>query len=292
MNDSSIEEIVFSYLDQNVLIKLGFKALGNPEFAIRLTSQVENGTLRVVVSTWHLIETANTSKVENAVRLADFIDSLRPAWLLEKYDITRCEVQEDFFRFAKVDHAAQPRIGTRSAAIAAVNRAKDHPKFDIPSRRFVQQWIKHPEQLDALKKQYENGVKALTWIRQAVKEGRITNDVRKQVNRIFLKEHVPSLTPSGLQLPRDLLAEYIERADVSQIPTIVIESAISEHEWKGQGGADRNTQIDKFHLIGALPYVDEIVSEDEFFHLAYPVALKTGYVRAKLLRFDDLLRRF
>ena len=36
--------------------------------------------------------------------------------------------------------------------------------------------------------------------------------------------------------------------------------------------ADRNTLIDKFHLIAALPYVDEIVSDDDFFHKIYPVA--------------------
>lgn len=34
--------------------------------------------------------------------------------------------------------------------------------------------------------------------------------------------------------------------------------------------------IDKFHLIVALPYVDEIVSDDDFFHKIYPVAQKAG----------------
>ena len=48
--------------------------------------------------------------------------------------------------------------------------------------------------------------------------------------------------------------------------------------------ADRNTLIDKFHLITALPYVDEIVSDDHFFHKICPVAQKAGYVRSAHVR--------
>jgi len=107
-----------------------------------------------------------------------------------------------------------------------------------------------------------------------------------------LKEHVPKFTPVGLEIPREMVAEYIERANVDSIPTLVIETAISDHEWTAQGGADRNTQIDKFHLISALPYVDEIVSDDDFFHKIYPVAEKTGYVRAKILSLAEFLKRF
>lgn len=50
--------------------------------------------------------------------------------------------------------------------------------------------------------------------------------------------------------------------------------------------------IDKFHLIGALPYVDEIVSDDAFFHRLYPVAQESGHVRAKVIKFEEFLKRF
>src|SRR5260370_7698196 len=122
-----------TYLDQNALIHLGFKALGNSALRAKIDAAVESGALTVVVSSWHLIETANTTKLENAVKLADFIDSLKPAWLLERYDIQKVEVSEDFFRFAKVDHPNQPRVTTRPAPIAALNKPKDDPKFNIPS---------------------------------------------------------------------------------------------------------------------------------------------------------------
>ena len=283
---------MLTYLDQNALIKLGFKALGSEEFRAKIDAAIESGSLTVVVSSWHLVETANTTKLENALKLADFIDSLKPKWLLEKYDLTRLEVHEDFFRFAKLDYEAQERVGTRSAAIAALSKAKDNPRFDIASRAFVEQWINHPEQLGVMKKTYEANTRALEGLRQAVKDGKITDAIRKQTNQRFLKEHIPQLTPSGLEIPREMTAEYVERANIDSIPTLVIETAISEHEWTSQGGADRNTQIDKFHLISALPYVDEIVSDDAFFHRIYPVAEKTGYVRARVLSLAEFLKRF
>src|SRR5713101_7268008 len=99
---------------------------------------------------------------------------------------------------------------------------------------------------------------------------------RRGFRHVFLKEHMPKSTPAGLEVPREIAADYIERGTIDSIPTLVLETAISDHEWNVQGGADRNTLIDKFHLISALPYVDEIVSDDNFFHRLYPVAQKTG----------------
>ena len=64
---------------------------------------------------------------------------------------------------------------------------------------------------------------------------------------------------------------------IQAIPTLAIETAISEQEWiaKDGRGADRNTLIDKFNLISALPYVDEIVTNDAFFRKVYPFAATT-----------------
>jgi hypothetical protein len=89
-----------------------------------------------------------------------------------------------------------------------------------------------------------------------------------------------------------LRSGYVQQVKIENLPTIAIETAISEHEWVSQGGADRNTLIDKFHMISALPYVDEIVSNDKFFHEIYPWAQKTGHVKAKLVTNEELLERF
>ena len=77
---------------------------------------------------------------------------------------------------------------------------------------------------------------------------------------------------------RELRQKYIEQAKVASIPAFATENAISKHEWRAQGGTDKNTLIDKFHLRSALPCADEIVSSDRFSLQVYPVAAATGHV--------------
>ena len=70
-----------TYLDQNAVIYLE-QAANDPAFRAKLDAAIQSGKLTVVLSSWHLIETAKTTDIAKAVRLAEFIDSLRPIWLL------------------------------------------------------------------------------------------------------------------------------------------------------------------------------------------------------------------
>jgi hypothetical protein len=280
-----------TYLDQNALIALGYEARG-PNFRKLLDARLESGSLAVVVSSWHLIETANTRDLKKAIELADFIDSLRPAWLLERRDIQRLDVKEDFYKFLKVDCPTTPRVTTRSAAFATLNKQQDDRKFDTPSRDFVKQWIEHPEQLKVLQSTYEKNAETLGRLRDLKKQGKMTEALRERVDELLVAGSLPRATPSGIKLGREIKQEYIQHAKIETIPSLAIESVISEHEWGSQGGTDRNTLIDKFHLISALPCVDEIVSDDKFFHKMLPIAQQTGHVRASLIANADFLARF
>jgi hypothetical protein len=282
-----------TYLDQNALLGLGFKAQ-KPEFRASLDSAIGSGSVKFVVSSWHLIETANTANINSATRLADFIDSLDPAWIFERRDLQKLDVREDFYRFLRIAYQIHPRVTTRSAVIAAINDANDSSKFDIPSRNFVRQWIDHPDQLRTLKESYEKNVDDLLRLREIVKAGLLTDEVRKRTDEILVRHSLPKTTPAGLDVGRELRMDYVLQTNISSLPTLAIEAAISENEWTGRavGEADRNTLIDKFHLISALPYVDEIVSTDPFFHGIYSVTKATGHVRAVLLKNDEFLGRF
>ena len=159
---------------------------------------------------------------------------------------------------------------------------------------FVKQWWKDPKQLQPLEKAYKNNAKALIGLRNLKKAGKVTDKTIETANQQLLKVCMPELTPARLIVGRQLKAEYVKQANIGCIPTLAIETAISEHEWSVQDGSgtDSNTLIDKFHLISALPYVDEIVSNDRFFHRVYPIIKGTGHVRAKLLRNDEFLTGF
>jgi hypothetical protein len=283
--------MMLTYLDQNALIELGVKARDS-KFRKKLDESLGIGSLTVVVSSWHLIETANTRNLDRAVELAEFIDSLRPAWLLERRDIQRLEIEDDFYRFLGLDFQTKPRVTTRSAVFAALHNRADAPRFDIPSRDFVRQWIEHPEQVRVLEERLRTTAEALIRLRELVKAGKVTDELRNRVNEVLVKISLPKTTPAGLDMGHDVKIDYVAQVKVETIPSIAIETAISEHEWVAQGGADRNTLIDKFHLISALPYVDEIVSNDDFFHKIHPLAQKTGHAQASPIRNAAFLSRF
>lgn len=147
----------------------------NPEFCKKLDNALKSGSLTIVVSSWHLIETANTSKKRDRHRAG--------------------------------------------------------------------------------------GV-----YRQPKREGKLTEELRQRVDELLVAGSMPNITPAGLDISRDTKMEYFQQARVEAIPSLAIECAISAHEWISQGGEDRNTLIDKFQLISALPCVDEIASDDTFFH--------------------------
>lgn len=283
--------MTITYLDQNAVIDLGVRAR-RAEFREKLDAAIGSGAFTPMVSSWHLIETANTTNLANAIELAEFIDSLKPVWLLERRSIQRLDVQEDFCRFVNVDCPKRPRVTTRSAVIAALNGAADAPKYDIPSRDFVKQWMEHPEQLTVLKNAYASNATALAVMREATKSGRVTKEIRRRANQQFVSPFVPASTPAGVVVGPGTVHEYIDKVDLAGIPSLAIETAIADYEWTEVGGSDPNTLIDKFHLISAMPYADEIVSRDKFFRKILPVAQGTGQVRAKLVDNAEFLKRF
>jgi hypothetical protein len=281
-----------TYLDQNALIALGRKARHKGSRQ-KLDGALESKLLSVVVSSWHLIETARTTNVANATELAEFIDSLNPGWLFERFNLQRLDVLEDFYRYLKIEFTERPRVTTRSEVFAELNHAKDSPRFEIASADFVTQWVKEPNQLAVLEETYKKNAATLVGLRALKKAGKITEDVRNRVNEILLRVSLPKTTPAGLHMGHDVKIDYVyvQQVKAENISSIAIETAISEHEWDSQGGLDGNTLIDKMHLISALPHVDEIVSDDNFFHDVYPAAAASGHVRAALIHNAEFLQR-
>ncbi len=139
----------------------------------------------------------------------------------------------------------------------------------------------------------QKSAEVLIALREATKSGKLTQAIRRRADELMVSLSLPTTTPSGLHYGRDVKGEYLAQLDSTKIPSIAIETAISDNEWGEEfvGKTDRNTFIDKVHLIAALPFVDEIVSDDKFFGAIYPVAVTTGHVKAKLINVDQLLKR-
>lgn len=273
---------MLTYLDQNALINLYRRCdqLRRIETAVRTKR-------RIVLSPWHLVETANTRDLRKAVDLADFIDGLDCLWLLERRSLQRLDVAEDLWRFAALHYDPAPRIVARREALADLNRESASPKFDIPSRAFVKGWIKHPHLLATLKRSIEQNISALRSLRQRRPDMRRSGPAEGQAHTTLVECSMPALTPAGLTIEPQIRARYLAQVDPMRIPSLALEIALSRAAINGIGRNDRNTLIDKFHAIGALPHVEEIVTDDKFFRRVLPEVIKTGFVRAKLRNFGS-----
>lgn len=281
------------YLDQNALIGLGLRVQRGPLLYKRLYKRIGNGSLRIVVSLWHLVETAQTANVNSATRLADFIDSLKPLWIHERRELQKLDVKEDFYRYCKINFQVYPRITSKPAVLGALFGDGALTKYDIPSRDFVVRWTKHPEQLAIMKKSFESEAESILKLRELATQGKLTEPINKEANRKWFELSMPQETPAGLQISRETRAAYAEHASVGAIPTFAVEEAISVNEWgeEAVGKVDRNTFLDKIHLISALPFVDQVVSTDAFFRAIYPAAQQSGHVRAALISNEEFMGR-
>ncbi len=287
----SCRKVRMIYLDQNALIDLGLRVQKVQLLRERLYNRIGDGSLPIVVSPWHLVETAQTTNIDSATRLADFIDSLKPLWIHERRELQKLDVQEDFYGFCKIEFQPTLRITSKAAVIGALFGDGALAKYEIPSRDFVRQWIKRPEQLGIVKKSFESNAESLLRLRELTTQGKLTEPVKKEAARRFLELSMPNVTPTGLEIGAETKTEYVEQASTSAIPTFAVEEAISVNEWgkEAVGKVDRNTFVDKIHLISALPFVDEIVSTDPFFRAIYPAAQKSGHVRAVLVSNDEFM---
>ena len=282
-----------TYLDQNALIGLGLRVHKDALLRDRLYKRIGNASLRVVVSPWHLVETAHTANIHSATRLAEFIDSLMPQWIHERRELQKLDVQDDFYRFCKMDFEPTPRITSKAAVIGALFGDGPLTKYEIPSSDFVKHWIEHPEQLRTMKKSFQSEAEAILKIRDLVTNGKLTQAIQQEASRRWFELSMPKVTPAGLEITRETKAAYIAQARVNAIPTFAVEHAISVHEWSQDavGRVDSNTLVDKVHLISALPFVDEIITTDPFFSAIYPAARVSGHVKALLVSNEEFMSR-
>lgn len=276
-----------TYLDQNALIELGRRSRSE-EFRKKLDASIETGVLTIVASVFHLVETAKTAKAQNALRLARFIDSLNPKWL--RQDIRRVDICEGFYRFANVPYDLPQRITDRTTALRVSGGGVG--KSDVSAEDFVRELMSKPQHLARLAIPVQNCTDALAGVRKKTRAGTLNPEAIRRADERVISAGMPNYTPSGLALGAEISAEYVNQVDVSSIPTVALERAISEHERARNDYADGNTLFDKFHLIYALPNVDELVSRDKFFKRIYPIAQSTGHARATLIDNDDFLKRF
>lgn len=280
------------YLDQNALINLGRLARDTP-FRDKLDEFTNRYQMQFVLSWWHLVESSYGDSDRNSEELAAFAQSLRPLWLLERFDILRLDVAEDFSRYAGIDYICQPRIRNFDGMLASFEskRTPGSIPFQGDIIRFVKLWRRHRlRQGQASEEVFNNAGDQLMRLRLHQQSGAITPAMVAAAQRTMLQHVAPTTTPSGLTPGRELMADYIHKVNPAGIRAIALETVVSVHQWTMKRlGAARNSLIDNFVVVSAAPYVDVIVSDDHFFYEVYPAVQQTGHARARLLHNQDLV---
>jgi hypothetical protein len=280
------------YLDQSALIDLHQQLQNDATWKTRLFGAIKRKTFIVVLSPWHWVETARTRDIEKAGQLGEFMDALEPLWLRDRRDLERIEVQDGFFSFARIPHVRPPYLITRTELLSAMNGTQLSPVTTPSSRKFVETWITKPELMGPLTRSHQGNVEALKSLRDAIASGKLTAAMKAEGDRSLLEGFLPKMTPAGVMIDAGTKHAYLETVSPKNFPTLAIESEVAEYSWKNPGRTDWNSMVDKFHLISAVPYVDVIVSDDRYFRLLLPVAQETGFVKARIVKFQEFCKTF
>src|SRR5437868_2845954 len=111
--------MIRTFLDQNALIYL-LTGTASDSLATRLKNAISSQKRLFILSSWHWIEGARTKDVTKAIALGEFMDSLSPAWLLERRDLQRLEVENDFFAFCGILHTPAPVLVKKQVLLASL----------------------------------------------------------------------------------------------------------------------------------------------------------------------------
>ena len=139
---------------------------------------------------------------------------------------------------------------------------------------------------------YTKNADALRRIRGARAKGHLTRDRKRAGDRKLIEGLLPDETPAGVLFDASTKARFLDTVGVEDFPTLAIEAAIAEYSWASKGRTDWNSLVDKFHLIPSLPYTDLVVTDDSYLHRLLPVAQKTSFVRARLMRFSAFCKDY
>lgn len=247
------------YCDQNFLIKIGKESSA---YQVRLRELISAKELILVISAWHWVEMARGKDHARGLALAEFAESLEPLWIRERRDLQRHEAEGAFFAFLGVEYSRPSPLTSRAEVIAGINRLPVASVAHITSCEFVSYLQSAPTAMDPILAGYRKNVNALETIRRVRAEGRLTQEMNKKFNMLYIARLLPSQTPAGLVIDVQTKKQFLESLDIQTYPSIAVEFAISEDGWHAVGGYRWQDFIDRQHAIAALPYVDLVATDD------------------------------
>ena len=233
-----------------------------PSIAALLASKPE---MRVVVSDWHMVELASVSDKLQAFKRADFVDSLKPLWMLGYLPIQELEVK----RFTSERYFCVPAeafsVFTEHLSVVWADYVGAKTVIGMNART----WVTINRDLSGFTSGKAEIVESLKTLQAATAQQK--KEVEEATFMSWVLPRINDCDPDGKVLTKSEKMKiasfcYANRSEFySRCPAIAVESELhkirSRDAKRSPKGSDA---IDLFHGVLALSYCDFYVTRDGF----------------------------
>jgi hypothetical protein len=277
------------YCDQNVLSTF---AVQDDGFKIRLRERLAERAVQIVLSSWHWCEMARNATRQEALRQAEFADTLYPTWLRDRVHLQREEVADAFFSWLRVPFVPQSPTTSLAGVVSELNGIPIQRAEGITSSDVVGGWYAREDLLAPLVRAHQQIQTAFGW---TVKNLRLLIREKRKVDVAVLSRLMPDVAPSGVAIDAATKERFVNQFNLenSACKVLMTEQVISELSWSLLGGLRWQHFIDRMHLVPSLPNVEYFLTNDRRLgRLVHRVATKVRFRVAELIDFNDFSRRF
>lgn len=276
----------FVYADQNFLISSYDLP---PEERLGKTSLACRAGFAFVLSPWSMVEIAQ-ARPSTWANLAWFAESLAPRWLPDRRRLQQHEVEDRFFRYCGIPYSKPEPFRTLVEVMAELTRTAVPLGKHYNIVEFVQA-IR--SDLGPITQALRANSEARSTIKKTVKGNRLPRPVKNEVDRQYLQQLLPSLTPAGIAVGPEIHRGFLSQIDLNHFPSIAVETAMSEDALCFKTQLNKQGFFDVQHVTTALPYAEIIVTDDRKLTRAVErIAKRLPFPTAKLMTrsgFDALL---
>jgi hypothetical protein len=204
---------------------------------------------------------ARDRDADRGLSVAAFADSLMPRWFFERRNVERQEVVEVFFDFLGLPQQRKSVIGSLPEAIAdltgtTLQIARNYRDSAAFVRHMQALPDDHPINVNIRnnsEKQRLNG--------KAYRAGRITDEMLRCFDKIYIGGLLPDRTPAGLAIDRATKDRFLQHCSNSNFPSWAVEAAFSLDAWNTGRVLNDRAFRDSQHVV-AIPYVEFFVTDD------------------------------
>lgn len=250
-----------AYIDNNILGQ-------EPNWPSITALHAAKPDARIVISDWQMVELAGVSDRVQALQRADFVDSLKPLWMIGYLPIQQHEAKRfTWCHYYRVPATNFEVFTEHLSVVWSYYLGPNTPLTGINARR----WVDLNKDLSGINSEKNQTIDALNTLRAATAKQK--KEVEHQTFLDWLQPRIDNRDPDGRAITK---AKKIEIAEFcytnhekfyADCPAIAVESELHRIRSQDPNRPPRASDaIDLFHGVLGLSYCDLYVTADRFAH--------------------------